>query len=298
MSSSLSLQSLFGVEGKKVLITGAGTGIGLMMAQGFAENGATVYIVGRRAEKLEEAARNYAQYSNGKGKLVPLPGDVSSKDAIGKIVQDYSKLEDHLDVLINNAGIIRDPPVTSHPNDLETLAASLWSPPWEDFSETFGVNISSQYFTTVGFVPLLHAAALKTPEGAEKPSVINIGSIVGYTNQRDRWPASYQISKSAIPHLTKVLATRLMPYHIRVNSVAPGLFPSELTSDPSKPFDVKEFEEKFNVANMIPEGRSGRPQDIAGPALFLSSRAGAFINGVNFLDDGGRALIVSGRLEK
>ncbi|KAK4058237.1 hypothetical protein OIO90_000976 [Microbotryomycetes sp. JL221] len=252
---SLATDSLFNVKGKTAVVTGGGTGIGWYIANGLAVNGATVFIVGRRRDKLDDAVKQFESGSNG-GKLIALPGDVSTKDSVAKLVEDFKRHESKLDILVNSAGVLHADPVKAHPDDAYKQQPGSAEAP------------------------------------RESPNIINIGSIAGMHNARDAASVSYQTSKSAVIHLTKCLATRFLPLHVRVNCLAPGLFPSEMTQPDPK---VLRQTHKTHFKAM-PEGRAGAPPDIAGPVLFLSSRAGAYMNG-NTLDvGGGRSLLLSGAI--
>ncbi|KAK4054723.1 hypothetical protein OIV83_000647 [Microbotryomycetes sp. JL201] len=316
----LDATKLFSVKGKIALVSGGGTGIGLYIATGLATNGTKVYITGRRKDKLEAAASQFAATGNG-GSLIPLQGDVSSKDSVAKLVEDYKKLESKLDILVNSAGVLHVDPIKSHPDDgkrLDNLMQALWSSEEAGWKNSLDVNVTALYFMSVGFAPLLHESYKQNPSSAEEPretpNIINIGSIAGTHNARDAAAVSYQASKSAVNHLTKCLATRFvssfvsattvlvdsspfmfhsfLPLHIRVNGINPGLFPSEMTKT-----DPKVLRETHKTHfRAMPEGRAGAPPDIAGPVIMLSSRAGAYING-NMLDvGGGRSLLLSGAI--
>ncbi|SGY28916.1 BQ5605_C002g00985 [Microbotryum silenes-dioicae] len=285
---------LFSVDSKVALVTGGGTGIGRMIATALAQRGAKVYIVGRREDKLQEVVKETASYT---GSVVALPGDVSNKDGILNVVEAFKTKEKSLNILVNAAGILRMDPVKAHPDDSKffspspNLAEALLSAPWVDWQDSMGMNVSALYFLSVGFAPLLHQAYLDSPSSEdapkETPVVINIGSIAGIHNARDAASVSYQTSKSAVIHLTKCLASRFLPLRIRVNCIAPGLFPSEMTN--SDPKEIRNTHKTHFKA--MPEGRAGAPEDIAGPVLLLASRAGAYMNG-NTLDvSGGRTLV-------
>ncbi|KAK4058238.1 hypothetical protein OIO90_000977 [Microbotryomycetes sp. JL221] len=290
--ASFDNSSLFSVQGKTALVSGGGTGIGAFIAQGLARNGAKVYIVGRRRDKLDQAVKQFDCGTAG-GELIALPGDVSNKSSVAELVRNFKQHESRLDILVNAAGIIRADPVSAHPEDLDNFLDSMWSATDQSWSDSFSMNVSSLYFMSVGFAPLLHATFKANPSTDlnphETPHIVNIGSLAATHIARDAAPVSYQASKSAVVHLTHVLAARFMPYRIRVNAINPGLFPSEMTqTDPT----VLRTTHKTHFKAM-PEGRAGTPEDIAGPVIFLSSRAGAYLNG-NVLDvAGGRSLMLS-----
>ncbi|KAM0793020.1 hypothetical protein ACM66B_000511 [Microbotryomycetes sp. NB124-2] len=291
----LDATKLFSVKDKVALVTGGGTGIGWYIATGLATNGAKVYIVGRRKDKLDAAVAQFKSTGNG-GSLVALQGDVSSKDSVAKLVEDYKQLESKLDILVNSAGVLHNEVIKSHPDDVDNLVNSMWSIEESGWKQSLDINVAALYWTSVGFAPLLHEAYKQNPSSAEEPretpNIINIGSIAGTHNARDGASVAYQTSKSAVIHLTKCLATRFLPLHVRVNGINPGLFPSEMTvTDPKV---LKETHATHFKA--MPEGRAGAPPDIAGPVIMLSSRAGAYMNG-NMLDvGGGRSLMLSGAI--
>ncbi|MEM8919185.1 MAG: glucose 1-dehydrogenase [Pseudomonadota bacterium] len=253
------MKALFDVSGKVAVVTGGSSGIGAMMARGLLENGARVYITARKVERLEAMAEELSQY----GECIAVPADLSNVDAIEELVASVSAKEDHVDILINNAG-------------------ANWAAPIETFPEggwdkVMDINIKSIFFATQKFLPLLKAAG-----DAEDPArVINIASINGIRNSGMPTYA-YSASKSGVIHLTEHLATDLSPYHINVNAIAPGLFPSNMTKQ------IVENEEMTKMAiSQIPRGRAGTPEDIAGTALYLSSRASSWVVGHTIVLDGG-----------
>lgn len=253
------MKTLFDVSGKVAVVTGGSSGIGAMMARGLIENGARVYITARKVERLEAMAKELSQY----GECIAVPADLSNIEGIEELVSAVSAKEDHVDILINNAG-------------------ANWAAPVENFPEAgwdkvMDINIKSIFFATQKFLPLLKAAG-----DAEDPArVINIASINGIRNSGMPTYA-YSASKSGVIHLTEHLATDLSPYHINVNAIAPGFFPSNMTKQ------IVENEEMTKMAiSQIPRGRAGTPEDIAGTALYLSSRASAWVIGHTIVLDGG-----------
>ena len=257
-------ENLFSMRGKICVVTGGSRGLGAFMAQGFLEAGAKrVYITARTVDACTAAAQELSQY----GECVSLPGDASSAEGIGQLVKELNKRETHIDVLVNNAG-------------------TAWGAPFGQFPElgwdkVMDINVKSPFFLTQALTPLLAKNA-----GAENTSaVINIGSIAGILgNGLDNY--SYAVSKSAIHQLTRVLANELAATHIRVNAIAPGRFYSKMTEYVSK--DQAAFDEELKT---IPLRRWGEPEDIAGVAVMLASRAGAFITGQIIPVDGGTTLV-------
>lgn len=253
------MKNLFDVGGKVAVVTGGSSGIGAMMARGLLENGAKVYITARKEERLIAMQEELSQY----GECVAIAADMSKVEGIETFVAAVSKQEDHLDILINNAGANWAAPVDQFPE-------SGWD-------KVMDINIKSIFFTTQKFIPLLKAAG-----NADDPArVINIASINGIRNSGMPTYA-YTASKSAAINLTTHLATDLAHYHINVNAIAPGFFPSNMT----KQIVENEAMTKAAIAQ-IPRGRAGKPEDIAGTALYLCSEASAWLVGQTIPLDGG-----------
>ncbi|NNE50397.1 MAG: glucose 1-dehydrogenase [Altererythrobacter sp.] len=255
----MTLNNLFDVAGKVAVVTGGSSGIGAMMAQGLLENGAKVYITARKADRLMAAAEELSKF----GECSAIPGDMSSVEGIEAFVAEVSSHESKVDILINNAG-------------------ANWAAPIADFPEVgwdkvMDINIKSIFFAIQKFLPLLKAAGT-----ADDPArVINIASINGIRNSGMPTYA-YSASKSGVIHLTEHLATDLASQNINVNAIAPGLFPSNMTKQ------IVENDGMTTAAiARIPRGRMGKPEDIAGTAIFLSSAASAWLTGQAIVLDGG-----------
>ncbi|KAF8959741.1 hypothetical protein BDZ97DRAFT_1836782 [Flammula alnicola] len=270
MSSDLRLESLFRVTGKIVLVTGGGSGIGKMIAAGFAQNGAKVYIAARKENQLKEAVADINKVATGP-KADYIVANVGSKAGCNALIAEFRKKENKLHVLVNNSGI-------------------TWGGPFLDFPEekgwdnVFNVNVKSIFYMTAGLSDLL----IKGSTNLDPGRVINISSTAsvepeseGALSAEGNGTWSYQPSKAAVNHLTSQLAYKLNPSHVTVNAICPGLFPSKMTA-----FGLKTAgEEAFNAGQ--PTGRFGAPSDIAGLALFLASPASAHITGTHTLLDGG-----------
>ncbi|KAH8928476.1 NAD(P)-binding protein [Atractiella rhizophila] len=265
----------------------------------FAANNAIVYIVGRRKDRLETAA---ATFENSKspsieGKIIPLVGDVGSKEKIAKLVKDYEDKEQVLHVLINGAGVSSS--LRRYDSTASIIQQKLWDHSEDDFFKMMNTHVASVYWTSVDFIHLLQKGVPTDEDrfrGSECPCIINLSSLAGNHISRIGMEASYSSSKAATQHLTRVLAGRFMPLHIRVNCIAPGLFPSEMSNLPE---DMSNFDELPPILQMfmknIPEGRAGSVADIAGPAIMMASRAGAYINGAILAADGGRLMVASAK---
>ncbi|CAK7200421.1 hypothetical protein SEUCBS139899_003116 [Sporothrix eucalyptigena] len=286
--SSFEIADLFSVKDKVVLITGGGSGLGKAIAQGFYANGAKVYITGRRLEALQRTVDDFKKIQvKLPGQIIPVQGDVSTKDGCEAVYKALAAKEQHVDVLVNNAGVSRqiDYPYWDH-NDADAVEKALWQGvDDEHFTFTNSVNLNAIYFMTAAFIPLLRKA--------EDASVIVISSLSGLTNQRALGSITYATSKAAALHLSKILAGRLSPLKIRVNCVLPGVFPSEMTStnNTDEPSSVNDLVHKAGLRS--PAGRTGNPVDIAGPCLLLASKAGTYMNGGYIMVDGGRSMTSS-----
>lgn len=245
---------LFSLEGKTALVTGGTRGIGMMIARGFLQAGAAkVYISSRKAEACEKAAAELAEF----GEVVAIPADVSTEE---ECVRLASEIEGPLHILVNNAGTTWGAP-------LEEFPASAWD-------KVVDLNLKSPFYLMRALLPQLRAAA-----SADDPArVINIGSIDGIMTPGQRY--SYSASKAGVHQLSRVLAKELGPEFITVNAVAPGPFESKMMAATLDAFgDV--------IADTVPLKRIGRPDDMAGVAVFLASRAGSYVNGAVIPVDGG-----------
>jgi NAD(P)-dependent dehydrogenase (short-subunit alcohol dehydrogenase family) len=285
--SNMNPAQLFSVEGMVVVITGGGTGIGLLMTKAFALNGAKkAYIVGRRIEKLEEAAK--LSPTN----IVPLVGDVTSKESLVSIAETIKNEVGYVNLVCCNSGTMPKP-VGIKPTETtlaEYAKAALNLEP-QDWNNTFATNTTSIAFTTFAFLELLDAGNKKTPNSTPGRSsqVLVTSSIGGYL----RAPGSnmaYCASKAAATHLVKHLAGTLAPFNIRINGLAPGLFPTELAGNVIAAVGAKgdPLEEGSISPKIIPATRVGREEDMVGTVMYLASAAGAYLNGNVTVLDGGR----------
>lgn len=277
---SLKLQDIFDVKGRVVLVTGGGTGLGKAITSGFVQNGAKVYISGRRQQVLEEAAKEIG------GDIIPIRGDVGTKEGCKAIADALSAKETKLDILINCAGVMRayKTAIKNHdnPDEVEKL---LWDGhDDDDFNYSNSININGPYFMTCALIPLLRKSDLR--------SVVIIASIAGLANQRAMGSVSYGVSKAAAIHLGKLLAGRLHPLKIRVNTICPGIFPSEMTgkNDAGQGLEYDIGEGPSKAAKRSTVGRPGLPEEIVGPVLLLSSKAGGYFDGAMLTVDGGRLM--------
>jgi 2-deoxy-D-gluconate 3-dehydrogenase len=262
----MKVQDLFSVEGKVALVSGGSRGIGEMIAAGYLANSARVYITSRTADACDAAAERLIE--NYGGECISIPGDVSVLTGIESIVAEVAKREDKLHILVNNAGTFWSDPIDEFPE--------------EGWDKVMNTNAKATFFMMQKFLPLLRAAGT-----AEDPArVINIGSVDGLKNTRFE-NHSYGPSKAAIHHMTRQMSTKLVKDHVILNAIAPGPFPtSMLATGIGKGGDADGVDWE-RVGKNNPRGRVGTAEDIAGLALYLSSRAGAFTVGETITCDGG-----------
>ncbi|KAI1745909.1 short-chain dehydrogenase [Xylaria scruposa] len=292
----MDMSALFRVDGMVAIITGGGTGIGHMMAKALASAGAKVYILGRRASVLEAAASSHPN-------IIPLVCDVSSKESLQSVVDRLTSEVGYVNLVVANSGIMG--PYASYDSTLNIheLRTRLFDHvTMEDFTDTMHVNATAAYFTIVAFLELLDAGnknALKggfgkpRVEGSKVPlvqsQVIVTSSVGAYSREKATAPA-YGASKSAITQLAQHAATNLAPYQIRVNTLAPGFFMSEMAEPIISSRDPET--EGIDHPDFMPARRFGTEEELAGTILYLASKAGAYCNGAIFNFDGGRLAVV------
>ena len=251
------MNKLFDVSGKVALVTGGSRGIGEMIAEGYVTNGVRTYISSRKAEACEATAARLAQI----GECISIPADLSTADGIEALVAEIGRREQRLDILVNNAGATWGEPIESFPE--------------HGWDKIMDINVKSPFFLTRALLPLLEKAA-----SAEDPArIIMVGSIDGLNV--NRLPTfSYGPSKAAVHHLARTLAAHLADRHITANAIAPGLFPSKMTAHVMKKMGRK-------IVKGTPLKRAGKPEDMAGVALYLAAPASSFVTGVVIPVDGG-----------
>jgi NAD(P)-dependent dehydrogenase (short-subunit alcohol dehydrogenase family) len=254
------MTDLFSIAGKTAVVTGGSRGIGLMIARGFVEAGAKVYISSRKADVCEQVAVELGAL----GECVALPADLSTEHECRRLAGEVAARESGLDILVNNAG-------------------ATWGAPLDEFDEAawervLALNVKGVFHLTKFLRPLLEKAGT-----AEDPArVINIGSIDGiHVPMLETY--SYSASKAAVHQLTRHLARRLAPA-VTVNAIAPGPFESKMMAATLEAAGDA-------IAASAPLKRIGRPDDMAGTAQFLASRAGAYLTGAIIPVDGGIATV-------
>lgn len=254
-----------------------------MATQALAVNGAKVYIVGRTKDKLDTVAKTYGK--DIEGEIIPLQGDVTSKDDIARLVKDISSRESSLHILVNNAGISGDT-VSTESSSAAEMKANLFdadAATFDDWTNTYKTNVASVYFVTAAFLPLLQASSDSTPGWSA--TVINTSSISGLVKSAQHH-FSYNASKAATIHLNRMLAAEIAEQglKIRVNTIAPGVFPSEMTAGESDE-SQKSVIEKDKYKEKVPAARPGNDVDMAQAVLFFANNQ--YLNGQVLAVDGG-----------
>jgi NAD(P)-dependent dehydrogenase (short-subunit alcohol dehydrogenase family) len=249
------LNDLFSLKGRTALITGGSRGIGRMIAEGFLAQGARVYISARKAAVVHATAKELSA----KGFCVALPADVSTVEGAQALAAAFAAKEDKLDILVNNAG-------AAWGAEFDLFPESGWD-------KVVDTNLKAPFFLTQALMPQLKKAA-----ETRVAKVINIASIDGVSvNPMETY--SYAASKAGLIHLTRRMALRLAKDNIVCTAIAPGPFASDMNKDARDHADA--------VAQRVPVGRIGTPDDMAGAAIFLASRAGDYVVGSTLVVDGG-----------
>lgn len=281
----LGISTLFSLSGKVALVTGGGTGIGKMISAAYIRNGAKVYIASRKLDDLQRVAAQLGALSpagavpGAGGACIAIQADVGSKAGCDALAAEIKKRESRLDVLVNNSGLTWGAAMTDFPEH-------------KGWDKVFDLNVKSQFYLTVALLPLLEVGK----SNVEHAAVINIASTAaivplaeGGLSAPGHGTFSYQPSKAASLHLTKVLANSLAERYIMVNAICPGVFPSRMTA-----YGLEENRDLLE--GIQPTGRVGSPEDIGGLAIFFASRAGAHCTGTALVMDGGQSIQFQPRL--
>ncbi|MBZ9795982.1 SDR family NAD(P)-dependent oxidoreductase [Mesorhizobium sp. ES1-4] len=251
------------LRGKRALITGGSDGIGLAIAEAFLRAGADLLIVGRDAGKLE-AARQKLTASGPVGTVRTLSADLATSPGIAAVVEHVKAAGRPLDVLVNNAGVAYLVP-------FETVSEA-------QFEHSFALNVTAAFFLTQGMLQHFGTGA----------SVINISSYFAKKMIPKRPSSLYSLSKGALNSLTRSLAFELGPRGIRVNAIAPGTVDTAMRRKTVDNLPAQaQAELKAYVERSYPLGRIGRPDDLAGIAVYLASDEAAWTSGGIFAIDGG-----------
>lgn len=261
------IDDLFSMHGQICVVTGGSTGLGSYMARGFLGAGAArVYITARSGDKLRATAAELSEAAD--GECIALTGDLLSRGTIEKLAKDLQDREDHINVLVNNAGMA----------SMDLLGEATE----EGWNNTVALNLRTPFFLIQALHGLLTHRAT-----AENPSrVINTGSVAA--SGSFPYVFSYGASKAALEQLTRSLANRLVEEHILVNAIAPGLFSSEMSARQARDLGPEFLKQQLEK---LPLHRYGEMADIAGVAIMLCSRAGAYFTGEVLNVDGGYRLV-------
>ena len=251
------------MTGKVCVVTGGSSGLGSYMAQGFLESGAArVDITARSEDKLVAKAEELSQVAD--GQCIAVPGDLSDMKGVEALSASIRNAEEYVDVLVNNAGI----GTGAYIDDLKV----------EDWDRTLDLNLRSPLFLTQSLLGLLRKrATLETPSSVIFISTVAASEVFPHV-------MAYSTSKKGLEHLTPQLALALADDHIRVNAIAPGRFYSEMTRGAWQNPESEAFKAELE---RLPAHRYGGPEDIAGVAIMLCSRAGAYFTGEVLNLDGG-----------
>jgi len=255
---SINVKDLFSIAGKVALVTGGSRGIGLMIARAYVEAGARVYISSRKKEVCDQVAAQLSET----GPCFSIPADLSTTEGCKHLAGELASREEVLNILVNNAGA--------------AWGASIEEYPESGWDRVMDTNVKGVFFLTQALLPLLERGGSL----ADPARVINIGSIDGLSVPFQIDNYAYGPSKAAVHHLTRMMAVKLGERGITVNAVAPGPFESQMTKWLLETY-------KDSVEANCPLKRIGSPEDMAGVAIYLASRAGAYVNGVVIPVDGG-----------
>ncbi len=252
------LQELFSIRGKTAVVTGGTRGIGLMIAEAYVRAGAKVYVSSRKADVVAETVTALSEL----GECIGIPADLSTEDECRRLASEVSGRDDKVHILVNNAG-------------------ATWGAPLDEYddvawSRVLDLNVKGVFHLTRFLRPQLEAASTED----DPARVINIGSIDGiHVPLMETY--AYSSAKAAVHQLTRHLAKRLAP-KVTVNAIAPGPFESKMMAQTLRDFGD-------SIAASAPMKRIGRPEDMAGIAIYLASRASSYVTGTIIPVDGGIA---------
>lgn len=255
------MRDLFSLEGKIALITGGSVGIGAMIAEGYVNYGAKVYIAARREDALKKKQEELAKI----GPCEYIVADIRSVAGIKKLAKAFGEREQSLDILVNNAGI------SDGGRKIEDITEETWDAVQD-------LNLKTIFFMIQAFLPFLRVGA--SPETPR--NVINIASIDGCGKINSFYNYAYGVSKAGVIQLGRHLGDSLAWEGIHINTISPGDFPSDLNTT------ARDYTDEMKKVN--PGKRIGEKENIAGAAIFLASRAGNFNVGSNIVVDGGESV--------
>ncbi|PRB77466.1 SDR family oxidoreductase [Pseudomonas sp. MYb185] len=262
MTVSNVYEELFSLSGKTALVTGGAKGIGAMISRMLLRAGCKVFVTGRSRSAAEQLTTELGPDA---AALTFLQHDLSQPEGIDALAAELDELCPQLNILVNNAGTFN--------------AAPLGDTDSTSWNELMGLNLRAPFLLVQALLPLLEAAG----SNADPARIINLGSIGGLMPQSNGGAYAYGCSKAAVHQLTRMLASDLRSRNINVNAIAPGYFPSDMTSG----FFEAVPNLRENMLAQIPAGRFGSAEDVGGMVIFLASRAGAYLTGSITALDGG-----------
>ena len=251
------MKKLFDVSGKVALVTGGSRGIGAMIAEGFVKNGVKTYISSRKVKQCDETAKKLSHFGN----CISIPADLNNFEDLQKIKKIIENDGNVLNILVNNAGAV--------------WGSSFDSFPEIGWDKVMDTNVKSLFFLTKELMDILE----KNGTNDDPSRIINVGSIDGIGIPRAE-TYSYPASKAAVHQLTRVMANRLANRNVNINAIAPGPFESHMMKSTLEDFGDE-------IIQSVPRKRIGKPEDMAGAAIFLSSKASSYITGIIMPVDGG-----------
>ena len=255
----MDIDPLFSVEGKTAIVTGASSGLGVTFAQSLAERGANVVLAARRKEKLSKLMK--AMKARGLSATY-VACDVTKSSDVARLFEEAVRKYKRVDVLVNNAG---------HIAEAGTVPEKITD---EMFENTVKVNLMGLWYCC-------REAGQRMLADGKGGSIINLSSVAGLNGMRGM-PSAYQATKGAVVTLTQNLAASWADRGVRVNAIAPGWFPSEMTSA-----WVNKTTFLDHISATSPMGRIGKPEELIGTLILLASEASSFINGQTISVDGG-----------
>jgi NAD(P)-dependent dehydrogenase (short-subunit alcohol dehydrogenase family) len=256
-----SIYDKFDISGKVAIVTGASSGLGTVYARGLAAAGSMVVLAARRKDRLKKLV---SELSTGGAQALAVGCDVAREDEVARLVEATMDRFGRLDILVNNAGIVNNEPAEAE--DLNR------------FRQVMDINLTGT------FICAQHCGRVMLRAG--HGSIVNIASIMGLIGIGTIPQASYNASKAAVVNLTRELAAQWAKRGVRVNALAPGYFPSEMTA----PLFEDERSQNF-LRRRIPMWRLGDPEELLGPLLLLASDASSYITGHTLVVDGGYTII-------
>ncbi len=259
--------SKFSLKGKTAIVTGGSRGIGKAIAQGFAKAGAKVAVTSRKLNDLEA---NVAEIKAFGGEAFPVQAHLGKMEEINRMVKTVMDAFGRIDILVNNAGT--GPASTTVLNSDERL--------WETI---MNLNLKGVYFTSQAVARVMK----KQGDGR----IVNIASVDGV--KPEPGVSIYDVSKAGVRMITSAFALELAPFHIRVNTIAPGPISTKLLDSHWAHLPAEGFKKgKQELAEKTPMRRIGEPDEIVGAAIYLASDASSYTTGAEIVVDGGTLLYV------